>query len=108
MSVVDRFVEDPLVIELAGELDFFKAETLGKALGQAIEWTRRDTTVDLTAVSSVDASVMAMMLRVHRTACDRGCSVTWSGVQPAVARMLEAAGLDRRLVLEATTEGCTT
>jgi anti-anti-sigma regulatory factor len=49
-----------------------------------------------------------MMLRVHRSACDHGCAVTWSGVQPAVARMLEAAGLDRRLVLEATPEGATT
>jgi anti-anti-sigma factor len=108
MSVVGRFVEDPLVIELAGALDYLKAETLGEALGQAIEWTLRDTTVDLTAVPSVDSSVMAMMLRVHRSACDRGCAVAWSGVQPAVARMLEAAGLDRRLVLEATPEGCPT
>ena len=68
MSVVDRFFEDPLVIELVGALDYLKAETLGEALGQAIEWTRRDTTVDLTAVSSVDSSVMAMMLRVHQAA----------------------------------------
>jgi anti-anti-sigma factor len=108
MTAIDRFREDPLVVELAGELDYVKAETLGVALEQAIEWTRRDTTVDLTAVSSVDSSVMAMMLRVHRSACDRGCVLTWSGVQPAVARMLEAAGLDRRLVLEPTPTGATT
>jgi anti-anti-sigma factor len=108
MSVIDRFFEDPLVIELAGELNYVKAETLGKALSEAIEWTRRDATVDLTAVPSVDSSVMAMMLLVHRSACDRGRAVTWTGVQPAVARMLEAAGLDQRLVLKATPEGATT
>ena len=96
------------MIELVGALDYLKAETLGEALGQAIEWTRRDATVDLTAVPSVDSSVMAMMLRVHQAARDHGCAVTWSGVQPAVARMLEAAGLDRRLVLEPTPEGATT
>jgi anti-anti-sigma factor len=105
MNDTDRLFHDPLVIELAGDLDYVKAEALGEALRQAIEWSRRDTTVDLTAVPLIDSLTMAMMLRVHLTARSCGCTVTWSGIQPAVARMLEAAGLDQLLQLDTAT-GC--
>ena len=59
MGDTDRRLQDPVVIALSGELDDAKAEALGEALCQAIEWTRQDTTVDLTAVPLIDSLTMA-------------------------------------------------
>ena len=103
MSDTDRRFQDSLVIELAGELDYLKAEALAEALCQATAWSRRDTTVDMTAVPLIDSLRLAAMRRTHGTALRCECTVTWTGMQPAVTRMLEATGLDQILRLDTAT-----
>jgi anti-anti-sigma regulatory factor len=57
--------------------------------------------VDLTAVTFIDSSGMAMMVRVHEAAIAHRGSVTWRGIQPFPAKALAVIGLDGLLALEA-------
>jgi anti-anti-sigma regulatory factor len=93
MSDSDRRFQDPLVVELAGDLDYLKGRTFGEPL-PSDQVTRRDMMVNLTAVPLIDSLTIATMRPAHRTALSCECTVTSTGMQSAVTRMLEAAGLD--------------
>ncbi len=67
-DVLQPSSERPMLIELAGEIDLANAGTLGECLCQAIDLTRSGLVVDMTAVSFLDSSGMAMMVRVQRAA----------------------------------------
>jgi anti-anti-sigma factor len=92
--------QQPMLIELAGEIDMENAQTLGDCLCHAIDLTQAGAVVDLSAVSFIDSSGMAMMTRVHRAAIAHGGSVTWRGIQPFPAKALALMGLDTLLVFE--------
>ena len=99
-DVLQPSSERPMLIELAGEIDLANAGTLGDCLCQAIDLTRSGLVVDMTAVSFIDSSGMAMMVRVERAASQQNCTVTWRAVQPAPAKALALIGLDELLVFE--------
>jgi anti-anti-sigma factor len=89
-----------MLIELAGEIDMANAGTLGDCLCQAIDLTGGGLVIDMTAVSFLDSSGMAMMMRVHRAAAARGGCAIWRGIQPFTATALVVTGLDKLLVIE--------
>ena len=101
MTETFRRVERPMLVELAGEIDMANAGTIGDCLCQAIEFTHGGLLVDLTAVTFIDSSGMAMMVRVHQAAIAHEASVTWRGIQPFPAKALAMVGLDGLLSLEA-------
>jgi anti-anti-sigma factor len=87
-------------IELAGEIDMANAGSLGDCLCHAIELSGGEIVVDMAAVSFLDSSGMAMMLRVHRAAAAQdGCAI-WRGIQSFPATALAVIGLDKILVFE--------
>jgi anti-sigma B factor antagonist len=99
-DVLEPWAERPLLIELAGEIDMANAGSLGDCLCQAIDLTGSGLVVDLAAVTFIDSSGMAMMLRVHRVAATRQVTVRWRGMQPFPAKALAMTGLDRVLAVE--------
>ena len=82
-----------LLVELGGEIDLANAGALGDALCGALDRTTGARVVDLTAVSFIDSSGIAMMLRVHQYAANLGRTVSWRGVAPGPARALEICGV---------------
>jgi anti-sigma B factor antagonist len=99
-DVLEPSSQRPTLIELAGEIDMANAGNLGDRLCQAIELTRSGLVVDMTAVTFIDSSGMAMMLRVQQAASKQNCTVTWRAIQPFPAKALALIGLDQVLVLE--------
>jgi anti-anti-sigma factor len=95
-----RPAERPMLIELAGEIDMASANTIGDCLCHAIDLNRSGLVVDMTAVTFIDASSMAMMVRVHQAAARQQSTVTWRGIQPFPAAALAATGLDQVLVFD--------
>lgn len=82
-----------LLVELGGEIDLANAGALGDALCGALDRTTGARVVDLTAVSFIDSSGIAMMLRVHQYAANLGRTVSWRGIAPGPARALEICGV---------------
>lgn len=99
-DVLQSSSERPMVIELAGEIDIANAGNLGDSLCQAIDLTRSGLVVDMTAVSLIDSSGMAMMVRVQHAASRQNCTVTWRAIQPFPAKALAITGLDQLLDME--------
>lgn len=100
MSNTAQSSHRPQLIELGGDIDLANAEALGDALCEAIDRTRSEMVVDLSAVPFIDSRGIAMMTRVHEHACTHHCSVTWRGLQPWPARVLATTGLDALLLIE--------
>ena len=103
MSDTIRSVRPPSLVELGGDIDLANAQAIADALCEAIDRTSTSLLVDVSAVAFMDSSAMAMLLRVHGHALERGCTVTWTGVQPAPARVIAVTGLDRLLDFEPDT-----
>jgi anti-sigma B factor antagonist len=86
-------------IQLGGEIDLGNAGDLGNDLCDAVD--RSDSSpvvIDISNVTFIDSSGIAMMLRVHRHA--NGRSVTWRGAQPNVLRVLEITRVDTVISLD--------
>jgi anti-anti-sigma factor len=100
MSETAQSSRRPLLIELGGDIDLANAAALGDALCEALDRTRSEMVVDLSAVPFIDSRGIAMMARVHEHATRRECSVTWRGLQEWPARVVAITGLDAVLFIE--------
>jgi hypothetical protein len=94
MSDPIRNSEEPIVIELGREDDLADSDRLGECLCQAIDWSRGDLVVDVSDLPVIHSRRLAMMARVHQHAIAQHCSVTWTGSQRWLPRLLEITGLD--------------
>ena len=102
MSTASEHDTSALLVELGGEIDLANAHSLGDALCAALDRTTGPLVVDLSAVSFIDSSGIAMMLRVHEHATALERTVSWRGVAPAPARAFEICGLFDILNIETT------
>ncbi len=84
-----------MLFELAGEIDMRNARSLGDCLCQAIDLSPGGLTVDMSAVSFIDSSGIAMMLRVHEAGAAQRRVVIWRDIQPFPAKTLAIVGLDQ-------------
>ena len=104
MSDTVRSVRPPSLVELGGDIDLANAQAIADALCEAIDRTSTGLLVDLSAVPFMDSSAMAMLIRVHAHALERGCAVTWRGLQPGPTRVIKITGLDNLLLFEPDTQ----
>jgi anti-anti-sigma factor len=88
-----EFDTSALLVELGGEIDLANARPLGDALCGALDRTTGAMVVDLAAVSFIDSSGIAMMLRVHQYAENLERTLSWRGVAPGPARAFEICGV---------------
>jgi anti-anti-sigma factor len=82
-----------MLIELAGEIDMANAGTLGDCLCQAIDGIAGGLVIDMTAVSFLDCSGRAMMIRVHRAASAQGGCASGAVSNPSPRRRSRSSGL---------------
>jgi anti-sigma B factor antagonist len=86
-----------LVAVLAGRLDITRAPALREPLLRLLRPAASRLVLDLSLVSHVDASGLAVLVGTERRARLLGGSLRLAAVRPAVAMAVRVAGLDRLL-----------
>ena len=94
---------DFVVVAAHGEVDLDTAAGLDQAVRTALR-TSPHLVVDLTHVTFIDSSAIAMMLNVHRHADALGLTVTWSNPRPQARRVLGITGADQVLLVQQPSE----
>jgi anti-anti-sigma factor len=98
-ETMERRSSTDLTVELAGEIDLANATELGDDLCRAIDRASVAIVVDLSQVTFIDSSAIAMMIRVHKYADTLDRTVTWQGAKPGQLRVLELVGVNQVLAL---------
>jgi anti-anti-sigma factor len=85
-------------IQLEGEIDFGNATEIGDMLCDELH-RQPEIVVDLSGVTFIDSSGIAMMVRVDNYAGILRRTTTWRGAREETLRLLNLTGVDRRLRL---------
>lgn len=82
---------------LRGDLDIAAAPTVRERLRATLDSmpATRGLTIDLSRVTFCDASGLAVLVGAYRRARVAGITMTLTGAQPQVTRVLHVTGLDR-------------
>lgn len=85
-----------LTLRLVGELDHAAAQTVMPGIEDAVEeYLPRRCVLDLSGVSFMDSSGIAVILRADRLLRQTGGALALSGVPGQVRRVLDVAGLTK-------------
>ena len=101
LQITQRRQEGTLIAVYTGELDHHAARA-------AIEQTEdllvlfpcEKLVLDLSELTFMDSSGIAVVMRVRQRVRDLGGAVTLRGVRPQARKVLDAAGLDRFVTVE--------
>lgn len=80
-------------VSVAGELDFATVGALGAAVDEALDVRASILTVDLTACSFIDSSVVALLLRTERRARARRAELVVVTTEGATLQTLRLTGV---------------
>lgn len=84
-----------VVVRVSGEIDIASASLFRERLTEATEEANQnDVVVDLTGVTFMDATGLAVLLHTHRQLEATGRRLMLARTTRSVARVLEVAGLD--------------
>ncbi len=90
-----------LLITVTGEVDHHGAKGLIARIDDELERTlSQQVTVDLSGVTFMDSSGIAVLLRVYRRAGETGGKVTVRGTPDQAMKVLRAAGLSKLMKFE--------
>lgn len=81
-------------VVLLGEIDLTLAEEWNKILAVLADAEPGDVTVDLSATTFIDSTVLGGLVRLNRVVTTRGGEVLLAGATGSVARTIRLAGLD--------------
>lgn len=96
MEMNCKTVERELTVSLAGELDHHGAREAIRTMERAIECNLpRRMVLDLSRVSFMDSSGIAVLLRGYRRVTETGGTFRVMGVPEQARRVLDAAGVSR-------------
>jgi anti-sigma B factor antagonist len=98
----------PAVLWLSGEIDLANAATLYDASLLTLRLSAAEhITLDLAAVSFIDAAGLALLLTLRNAALESGTSLTLRNPTARTARLLSVTGLDEAFEIRNTPEvGC--
>ena len=97
MQLDVRQQEDDAFIRAAGALDLSTAGALYRRLEEIRDQGARSIRVDVSAVDFVDSPGLAVLLRWHDEAVDRGERFSIEGARGLVKRVLRETGTARML-----------
>ena len=101
MAVSCTAEDRSLFIALSGEVDHHRAREIMAELERHIEMgLPRRLTLDLSGVTFMDSSGIAVLLRAYKRAAELGGTVTVRNVPEQAGKVLRAAGLERLLRFE--------
>lgn len=82
-------------VVLVGEVDVTMSLEWEPVFGLLADSDPSDVTVDLSAATFIDSSVLGTFVRLHRTVSGRGAEMTMTGAEGSVLRTISLAGIDR-------------
>ena len=90
-----------LTLTITGEVDHHHAGEIMADIDRSIDTSLpRQLTVDLSGVSFMDSSGIAILLRAYRRLGELGGALTIRGVPDQAAKVIRAAGLSRLMKIE--------
>lgn len=96
MKITSEYVSGRLVVHLSGELDHHSARETMRGIESLLdEFLPRDTALDMSGLTFMDSSGIALMLKVEKRMRETGgrCYVENPSRQPM--RVIDASGIDR-------------
>ena len=97
----DEVNRGPVLITAAGEVDMATAPQLQEAIVAQVDGKRVDVVVDLAAVTFLDSSGIAALIRARRRVGELGGTLTLRNPEPRVRKTLHLTGVDQVFVIEA-------
>ncbi|PXY27313.1 STAS domain-containing protein [Prauserella muralis] len=106
LDVTDERQGQSLIVRVTGDIDLATAPRLERYLTEALEAVPppHPLVVDLTGVGFLGSCGLALLLRAHDAAAERGTPLRIVAVQRAIRRPVDAVGLRATLVLHPTVE----
>ena len=99
LELSTRTLDDYVVAELRGELDFNTAPALKEGLLAVLSQRGTRIILDLSDLAFMDASGLRVVLATGRRAALLGGTLSLAAPQHIVARILEVTGLDKRFAI---------
>ena len=100
LIITHEYVDDQLVVTVAGDLDLGSAPSLDAAFA-ALTPIDRPVRIDLAGVEFIDSSGVRALLAVNQVVTDAvGSAITLSGGTPATRRLIELTGIDQVFTVE--------
>lgn len=96
LSITSRTLEATVMLTVTGEIDLSNAESLYKALTEALA-PAAPVIVDLTGVGFIDSRGLGALVRAHHEAVHIATAPILVIPSDPVARVLELAGTERML-----------
>lgn len=101
MPITIQTQQGAAIVTLSGEIDHHGARAMMRELEEAISASLpRRLTLDLSGVSFMDSSGIALLLRVHRHVSQYGGTMRVTAIPAQSRRVLDAAGVGRLISLE--------
>lgn len=101
MPVTCEQADRVMTLRLSGEIDHHRAKELMEGMDRYINtYLPRDLTVDLSGVTFMDSSGIAVLLRAYRRMRELEGALRVSGTPVQAGRVLQAAGLQRMMTIE--------
>ena len=95
-----------LTVNVTGEVDHHHARTIMTEMEQAVGAALpRQLILDLSGVTFMDSSGIAVLLRAYRRASEIGAAVRVTVVPEQAWKVLKTAGLERLMTFESETGG---
>lgn len=96
MKVTSAFKKNRFYIYLAGELDHHEANGTVKKIEELLELnTPRDCVIDLSKLSFMDSSGIAVILKTYRIMSAMGGRLWVENAQEQPMKVLDASGIER-------------
>jgi len=99
---VSRFGTDSFVVAAAGELDLYTSERLQEKLAEVLELGGRRVLIDLTGVTFMDSTALAVLVGAAKTLESSGGQVVLVADDPRVTRVIKITGLARVFRIESS------
>ena len=101
MEILAKSADRNLLLELSGELDHHGARTALREMEEALDAALpRKLVLDLSGVTFMDSSGIAVLLRALRQMKQVGGSLRVSNIPAQARRVLDAAGVGRLITLD--------
>lgn len=96
MKISSIYSEGRLTLILAGELDHHSAGETMEEINRRIDtYLPRDCELDLSSLSFMDSSGIAVILKVYRRIHELGGRLSIDRVSPQPMKVIDASGIDR-------------
>jgi len=95
LEVAVRHSNGSALLALDGELDAYTRATLSAHLDAAVDETRGNVTLDLSNVSFVDSSGIAVLVGAAKKLRERGSDLILESPPRMVTKLLEMTGVNR-------------